>query len=95
MRPRRPCATACARYLRSSTGLWPAQHTAVVNLERSLAANRPRALIQMATGSGKTFTAANVAYRLVRHADARRILFLVDRRRGRSGQAWSRLDLVG
>ena len=33
----------------------------------------------MATGSGKTFTAANIAYRLVKHADARRILFLVDR----------------
>ncbi len=61
------------------TGLWPAQFTAIENLERSLAANRPRALIQMATGSGKTFTAANVAYRLVKHADARRILFLVDR----------------
>jgi type I restriction enzyme R subunit len=62
-----------------STGLWPAQQTAIANLERSLAANRPRALIQMATGSGKTFTAANVAYRLVKHGDARRILFLVDR----------------
>ena len=61
------------------TGLWPAQFTAITNLERSLAANRPRALIQMATGSGKTFTAANVAYRLVKHGDARRILFLVDR----------------
>ena len=33
----------------------------------------------MATGSGKTFTAANVSYRLIKHADARRILFLVDR----------------
>ena len=33
----------------------------------------------MATGSGKTYTAANVAYRLIKHADARRILFLVDR----------------
>jgi type I restriction enzyme R subunit len=41
--------------------------------------NRPRALIQMATGAGKTFTAANIAYRLVKFADARRILFLVDR----------------
>ena len=61
------------------TGLWPAQVVAIRNLEESLAANRPRALIQMATGSGKTFTAANVAYRLVKHADARRILFLVDR----------------
>jgi type I restriction enzyme R subunit len=60
-------------------GLWPAQFTAIENLERSLAADRPRALIQMATGSGKTFTAANIAYRLVKHADARRILFLVDR----------------
>lgn len=33
----------------------------------------------MATGSGKTFTAANVAYRLIKHAGAHRILFLVDR----------------
>jgi type I restriction enzyme, R subunit len=41
--------------------------------------NRPRALIQMATGAGKTYTAANVAYRLVKHAGARRVLFLVDR----------------
>ncbi|HET9438023.1 MAG TPA: DEAD/DEAH box helicase family protein, partial [Gaiellaceae bacterium] len=61
------------------TGLWAAQFRAIQNLEVSLAANRPRALIQMATGSGKTFTAANIAYRLVKHADARRILFLVDR----------------
>lgn len=61
------------------TGLWPAQATAIRNLERSLADNRPRALIQMATGAGKTFTAANVAYRLVKHAGARRVLFLVDR----------------
>ena len=37
------------------------------------------ALIQMATGSGKTFTAANICYRLIKHADAKRILFLVDR----------------
>ncbi|MBA2616325.1 MAG: DEAD/DEAH box helicase family protein, partial [Actinobacteria bacterium] len=60
-------------------GLWPAQARAIRNLEESLAADRPRALIQMATGAGKTFTAANVAYRLVKFADARRILFLVDR----------------
>ena len=60
-------------------GLWPAQGEAIRNLEESLRENRPRALIQMATGAGKTFTAANVCYRLVRHAGARRILFLVDR----------------
>jgi len=59
--------------------LWPAQAAAIRKLEHSLAMNRPRALIQMATGAGKTYAAANVAYRLVKHAGARRILFLVDR----------------
>src|SRR5207302_10100366 len=59
--------------------LWAAQKQAIENLDRSLAQDRPRALIQMATGSGKTYTAANVAYRLIKHAGARRILFLVDR----------------
>ena len=59
--------------------LWPAQAAAIRKLERSFAMNRPRALIQMATGAGKTYTAANVAYRLVKHAEARRVLFLVDR----------------
>lgn len=60
-------------------GLWPAQITAIRNLEASLAANKPRALIQMATGSGKTYTAINFIYRLIKFAGARRILFLVDR----------------
>lgn len=60
-------------------GLWPAQVTAIRNLEASLAANKPRALIQMATGSGKTYTAINFIYRLIKFAGARRILFLVDR----------------
>ncbi len=59
--------------------LWPAQREAIVGLERSLKDNRPRALIQMATGSGKTFTAISAIYRLIRHADAKRVLFLVDR----------------
>ena len=60
-------------------GLRPAQIRAIKNLERSLCENRPRALIQKATGSGKTFTAINSAYRLLKFAGARRILFLVDR----------------
>jgi type I restriction enzyme, R subunit len=60
-------------------GLWPAQITAIRNLEASLAANKPRALIQMATGSGKTYTAINFIYRLIKFAGARRVLFLVDR----------------
>jgi type I restriction enzyme, R subunit len=59
--------------------LWRVQIESIQNLEASLAANRPRALIQMATGSGKTFTAVNFCYRLIKYADARRILFLVDR----------------
>jgi type I restriction enzyme R subunit len=60
-------------------GLWPAQVTAINNLEQSLKENRPRSLIQMATGSGKTFTAISSVYRLIKFAGARRILFLVDR----------------
>ena len=60
-------------------GLWPAQYKAIAALEASLQLNKPRALIQMATGSGKTFTAANAAYRLIKHAKAERVLFLVDR----------------
>ena len=62
-----------------TTGLWGVQAEAINNLEQSLREDRPRALIQMATGSGKTFTAANVAFRLIRYAEAKRILFLVDR----------------
>lgn len=34
----------------------------------------------MATGSGKTYTAITSIYRLLKHADAKRILFLVDTR---------------
>jgi type I restriction enzyme R subunit len=60
-------------------GLWPAQIRAIENLEQSLKENRPRALIQMATGSGKTFTAISFIYRLIKFAGARRVLFLVDR----------------
>jgi type I restriction enzyme R subunit len=59
--------------------LWHAQIEAIQNLEKSLGQNRPCALIQMATGSGKTFTAVNFVYRLIKHAGVRRILFLVDR----------------
>jgi len=59
--------------------LWPAQFEAIRNLEVSLIAGRPRALIQMATGSGKTYTAVNFIYRLVKYGGAKRVLFLVDR----------------
>ncbi len=62
-----------------ASGLWPVQERAIRNLEESLAAGRPRALVQMATGSGKTFMACNQIYRVIKYAGARRVLFLVDR----------------
>ncbi len=61
------------------SGLWSVQERAIRELEKSLAAGKPRALVQMATGSGKTFMACNQVYRLIKHAGARRVLFLVDR----------------
>ena len=61
-------------------GLRDCQADAITNLEASLKADRPRALVQMATGAGKTYTAITQVYRLLKHADARRILFLVDTR---------------
>ena len=60
-------------------GLRDCQIEAITNLEKSFAADHPRALIQMATGSGKTYTAVSSIYRLIKHAKAKRILFLVDR----------------
>ncbi len=54
------------------------QIRAINNLEKSFKENHPRALIQMATGSGKTFTAITFIYRLLKFADAKRVLFLVD-----------------
>ncbi|MBB4756983.1 restriction endonuclease subunit R [Xanthomonas arboricola] len=56
------------------------QVSAVTGLERSLAQNRPRALVHMATGAGKTFTAITSVYRLLKFGGAKRILFLVDTR---------------
>ena len=56
------------------------QETAITNLEQSFREARPRALIQMATGAGKTYTAITSIYRLLKHANARRVLFLVDTR---------------
>lgn len=59
--------------------LWNCQVEAITNLEDSFENSKPRALIQMATGAGKTFTAVNFIYRLIKFAGAKRILFLVDR----------------
>lgn len=59
--------------------LWDAQYTAIRNLEGSLARNDPRGVIQMGPGSGKTFAAVSVTYRLIKFGNAKRVLFLVDR----------------
>ncbi|MFT4155488.1 DEAD/DEAH box helicase family protein [Parafilimonas sp.] len=59
-------------------GLRDCQITAINNLERSFKQAKPKALIQMATGSGKTYTAITFIYRLLKFAKAKRILFLVD-----------------
>nr|MBC8399929.1 DEAD/DEAH box helicase family protein [Candidatus Neomarinimicrobiota bacterium] len=56
------------------------QFEAITELERSFYDARPRALVQMATGSGKTFMAVSAVYRLIKFAKAKRVLFLVDRR---------------
>jgi type I restriction enzyme R subunit len=60
-------------------GMWPNKVQAIVRLERSLFDDRPRALIQMATGTGKTLLAVTEIYRLIKFGGARRVLFLVDR----------------
>lgn len=62
------------------TGLRDCQFTAITQLETSFRDAKPRALVQMATGAGKTFTAITSIYRLLKFAKARKILFLVDTR---------------
>lgn len=89
-RPAVPTLRARFRHLPEllAEGLRPAQVDAIGGLERSLADDHPRALIQMATGAGKTFTMVTETYRLLRHAGARRVLFLVDRNNlGRQAEA--------
>ena len=62
-----------------TTGMRDCQIEAITGLEKSFAEDRPRALIHMATGAGKTYTACAFTHRLIKHAKARRVLFLVDR----------------
>ncbi len=70
-----------------TNGLRTAQFEAISGLESSLAQDQPRALIQMATGAGKTYMAVAETYRLLKYAEARRVLFLVDRNNlGRQAQ---------
>ncbi|NCB66036.1 MAG: DEAD/DEAH box helicase [Bacilli bacterium] len=63
-----------------ATGFRQCQITAIKNLELSFSEDRPRALVQMATGAGKTYAAITAAYRLLKFGNMKRILFLVDTR---------------
>ena len=62
------------------TGFRKCQIKAIRGLDDSFANNRPHALVQMATGAGKTFTAITAAYRLLKYGRMNHILFLVDTR---------------
>ena len=64
--------------LLQTEGLRDCQINAITKLENSFREIKPKALIQMATGSGKTFTAITSIYRLLKYTKAKRILFLVD-----------------
>ena len=59
-------------------GFRKCQIMALKKLDESFSESRPRALVQMATGAGKTVTAITAAYRLLKYAKVNRILFLVD-----------------
>jgi type I restriction enzyme R subunit len=76
---RRRLAQMPAAHPLATNGMRDCQIEAITALENSFAESRPRALIHMATGAGKTFTACAFTYRLIKYAGARRVLFLVDR----------------
>ena len=61
-----------------ANGFRKCQINAINNLDQSFADNHPKALVQMATGAGKTFTAITAAYRLLKYGNMKRSLFLVD-----------------
>jgi hypothetical protein len=78
--PFAPVSPHCPPRIRSRPPhLRACQIEAITALEASFAADRPRALIQLATGAGKTYTTSAFTYRLIKFAGARRVLFLVDR----------------
>lgn len=60
-------------------GLRDCQFEAVSELEKSFRTGQNRALIVLATGAGKTYTACTICYRFLKYTKMRRVLFLVDR----------------
>ena len=60
-------------------GLRDCQYEAITELEKSFRAGESRALMVLATGAGKTYTACLASYRMLAFTPMRRVLFLVDR----------------
>jgi type I restriction enzyme R subunit len=60
--------------------LRPYQVDANTAVEKAIAGRKRQMLVAMATGTGKTYTLVNQAYRLMKSGVGKRILFLVDRR---------------
>ena len=60
-------------------GLRACQYEAITELEKSYRNGENRALMVLATGAGKTYTACLAAYRMLAFTPMKRILFLVDR----------------
>lgn len=60
-------------------GLRDCQYEAISELEKSFRTGQNRALMVLATGAGKTYTAVTAAYRFINYAKMKRVLFLVDR----------------
>ncbi len=58
----------------------PYQSAAIKAVEEAIIGGRSRMMLAMATGTGKTFTASNLIYRMLKSKKVNRILFLVDRR---------------
>ena len=60
-------------------GLRDCQYEAITELEKSFRSGKKRALMVLATGAGKTYTACLAAHRMLSYTPMRRVLFLVDR----------------
>lgn len=66
----------------SSQGTYPPRYYQQVAINRTLdaiAKNQQRILLVMATGTGKTYTAFQIVYRLLKSGMKRKILYLADR----------------
>lgn len=60
-------------------GLRDCQYEAITELEKSFRQGYKKALMVLATGSGKTYAACTAAYRFLSYTPTKRVLFLVDR----------------